>query len=47
MAHTGSEEVCSIEALLLRVQEKMGKENRSMKGMAKRFKRMDDDLRPF
>eukprot|EP00913_Durusdinium_trenchii_P034035 g31858.t1 len=36
-------EKSSVEALLVRIQEKMSRENRSLKGMARRFKRMDDD----
>ncbi|CAL1173770.1 unnamed protein product [Cladocopium goreaui] len=39
-----STEKSAVEVLLLRIQEKMGRENRTMKGMARRFKRMDDDL---
>ena len=31
------------QALLVSIQEKMSRENRSLKGMARRFKRMDDD----
>ncbi|CAK9065499.1 Calcyphosin (Calcyphosine) [Durusdinium trenchii] len=40
-------EKSSVEALLVRIQEKMSRENRSLKGMARRFKRMDDDLNNY